>query len=135
MNLLRSGMLCAKFGYYWLIVHVVLGNKIFEFLQCIFAILLLSPIGKGRVCLFNWTNLNPLASSKDALFQVWLKLVQWFWRRRWKMNVKSLQTDDRWRTRDQKSSLELSAPVLKYNMTQFVFLLTPKTYLRKSKCI
>ena len=26
-------------------------------------------------------------------------------------------------------------PVSKYNMTLFVFLLTPKTYLRKSKCI
>ena len=30
---------------------------------------------------FIWTNLNPLA-SKDALCQVWLKLAQWFWRRR-----------------------------------------------------
>jgi hypothetical protein len=26
-------------------------------------------------------NLNPLASHNDDLFQVWLKLAQWFWRR------------------------------------------------------
>jgi hypothetical protein len=30
-------------------------------------------------------------SPKDELWQVWLKLVQWFWRRSWK--CKSLQTD------------------------------------------
>jgi hypothetical protein len=63
--------------------------------------------------------LNKLESPwpKDDLCQVWLKLVQWFWRRSWK--CKSLQTD-RWmdgrtdgrRTMgDQKSSFELSAQV------------------------
>ena len=47
LNLLLPRMLCAKFG--WLIVHVVLGNKInFNFRQCIFAISLLTPIGKGH---------------------------------------------------------------------------------------
>ena len=42
---------------------------------------LLSPFRKG------WgLHLNKLEflSPKDALCQVWLKLVQWFWRRRWK---------------------------------------------------
>ena len=31
---------------------------------------------------FIWTNLNPLHAPKDALWQVWLKLARWFWRRR-----------------------------------------------------
>ena len=30
---------------------------------------------------FNWTNLNPLHATKDALWQVWFKLAHWFWRR------------------------------------------------------
>jgi hypothetical protein len=45
---------------------------------------------------------------KDDLCQIWLKLVQWFWRRSRKW--KSLQTDGR-RAKDQNSSLELSAQV------------------------
>ena len=47
-------------------------------------------------------------SPKDALCKLWLKLAQWFWRRRWKCE----KFTDRWRTTgDQKSSLELSAQV------------------------
>jgi hypothetical protein len=53
---------------------------------------------------------------KDDLWQVWLKLAQWFWRRSRK--CKSLQTDRRTEGRtdrrtpgDQNSSLELSAQV------------------------
>jgi hypothetical protein len=63
--------------------------------------------------------LNKLESPppKDDLCQVWLKLAQWFRRRRRK--CKSLQTDRRTdgrtdgrRTKgDQNSSLELSAQV------------------------
>ena len=63
-------------------------------------------------------HLNKLVSplTKDALCQVWLKLAQWFWRRRWKCKkFTDRQTDgqtDRRRTKgDQKSSLELSAQV------------------------
>ena len=39
------------------------------------------PLEKGAAL-----HLNKLEfpSSKDALCQVWLKLAQWFWRRRWK---------------------------------------------------
>ena len=34
---------------------------------------------------------------KDALCQVWLKLAQWFWKRRWKCEkFTDGQTDDRW---------------------------------------
>ena len=63
-------------------------------------------------------------SPKDALCQVWLKLAQWFWRRRWKCEKftdrqtdgrtdgwTDRRTDRRWTTGDQKSSLELSAQV------------------------
>ena len=37
------------------------------------------PLGKGGALLFNKLE-SP--SPKDALCQVWLKLAQWFWRRR-----------------------------------------------------
>ena len=49
-------------------------------------------------------HLNKLESPspKDAVCQVWLKLAQWFWRRRWKCEkftdrwTVGLTTDDRW---------------------------------------
>ena len=39
---------------------------------------IISPL--RRVWPFIWTNLNPF--TQNVLFQVWLKLDQWFWRRR-----------------------------------------------------
>ena len=39
------------------------------------------PLKKSRVLHLNKFE-SP--STKDALCQLWLKLVQWFWRRRWK---------------------------------------------------
>ena len=79
------------------------------------------PFGKGVAL-----HLNKLESPspKDTLCHVWLKLAQWFWRRRWKCEkFTDRQTDrqtDRWTDRwtdgwtdrrrttgDQKSSLEL----------------------------
>ena len=61
---------------------VVLEEMIFKVLQCIFPISLLSPLGK-TVAL----HLNKLESTlpKNALCQVWLKLVHW--RRRWKYKM------------------------------------------------
>ena len=59
-------------------------------------------------------NLNKLEfpSPKDTLCQVWLKLAQWFWRRRWKCEkFTDGRTDRRRTTDDQKSSFELSAQV------------------------
>ena len=59
------------------ISSAVLEKKIFKFRQCIFTNYL--PLVKG------WAHhLNKLESPspKDALCQVWLKLAQWFWRRR-----------------------------------------------------
>ena len=53
-------------------------------------------------------------SPKNALFQVWLKLAKWFWRRRLKCEKftdgrTDRQTDRRRTTGDPESSLELSA--------------------------
>ena len=54
-------------------------------------------------------HLNKLASNspKDSLYQVRLKLAQWFWRRRWKYE----KLMDRQTAGDQKSLLELSTQV------------------------
>ena len=46
---------------------------------CLLVISKLSPLW-DRVWSFNWTNLNPL--HPGILCQVWLKLAQWFWKRR-----------------------------------------------------
>ena len=58
---------------------VVLEKKIFKFCQCIFSIKNYLPWEKGGAL-----HLNKLESPspKDALCQVWLKLAQWFWRKR-----------------------------------------------------
>ena len=53
----------------------------FKSCQCNLAILQLSPLGKGRALYLNKLE-SP--SPRDTLWQVWLKLAQWFWRRRWK---------------------------------------------------
>jgi hypothetical protein len=81
---------------------LVLEKKIFKNFQCIFTLLLLSPLGERQS-----NNLESPPSNND-LCQVWLKLAQWFWRRSQK--CKSLQTDGQ-TTGDQNSSLELSAQV------------------------
>ena len=72
LNPLYPRMLCAP---------VVLEKKIFKYLQYNFTYSLLSPSEKGVAL-----HLCKLESppSKDALWQVRLKLAQWFWRRSWK---------------------------------------------------
>jgi hypothetical protein len=78
----------------------------FFLIQCIFTLLLLSPLGLG--CSRSFVQFR-IPSPKKYLCQVSLKLAQWFGRRSRK--CKSLQTDrqtDGQRTTgDQKSSLEL----------------------------
>ena len=61
---------------------VVLEKKIFKFCQCTFSIFCKYLPLEKRHC----SSLNKLESpsTKDSLCQVWLKLAQWFWRRRWK---------------------------------------------------
>ena len=71
-------MLCAKFGWKCLRSS---GEKDFKKFSIIFFLLLLNylPFEKGVTL-----HLNKLESpsSKNVLCQVWLKLDQWFWRRR-----------------------------------------------------
>jgi hypothetical protein len=69
---------------------LVLEKKIFENCQCIFTLLLLSPLGKRQSTSFEQFR---IPSPKDNLCQIWLKLAQCFWRRRRK--CKSLRTDGR----------------------------------------
>ena len=60
---------------------VVLEKKIFNFNMFFYYFVIISPWKRGGAL-----HLNKLESPspKDALCQVWLKLAQWFWRRRWK---------------------------------------------------
>ena len=72
-------MLCAKFGWNW-----PSGSGEEDFLDFINVFLLIGnylPLEKGGSF-----HLNKLESPslKEALCQIWLKLAQWFWRRRWK---------------------------------------------------
>ena len=60
---------------------VNLEKNAFKFRQCIFAILLLSPFGRGW---FFYLNKLEYPSPKGVSCLVWSKLAQWFWRRRWK---------------------------------------------------
>jgi hypothetical protein len=59
--------------------QLVLEKKIIKNFQCISTFSLLSPLGNGYPL-----HLNKLESPsfKDDLCQIWLKLAQWFWRRR-----------------------------------------------------
>ena len=77
-NPLHPRMLCAKFGWNW---SSSSGEKIFKSCQFILLIPDYLPFGKG-VALY--LNKLEFPSPKDTLCQVWLKLAQWFWRRRWK---------------------------------------------------
>ena len=70
---------CAKFGWN---CPSGSGEEHFKILFIYFHSFVLSPLGKEHGPSFE----SPL--PKDALHQVELKLVQWFWRRR--INVKSL---------------------------------------------
>ena len=75
LNLLRSRMLCAKFGWNWPSGSWEEEFKISSMYFCYLVIILL---GKGQGPLFEKIE-SP--SPKDGLYQVWLKLAQWFWRR------------------------------------------------------
>jgi hypothetical protein len=58
---------------------LVLEKKISKNFQIIFTLSLLSPLEKGYP---RFLNKLILPLPKDDLCQVWLKLAQWFWRRR-----------------------------------------------------
>jgi hypothetical protein len=58
---------------------LVLEKKIFKNLKCILTLLRLSPLVEGQSPSFEQFR---IPSPKDDLCQVWLRLAQWFWRRR-----------------------------------------------------
>ena len=109
LNNLQKRMVCAKFGWNW---PSGSGEEDFLIFVNVFSLFRnYLPLEKDRALRLNKFE-SP--SPKDALCQIWLKLAQWFWRRRW--NGEKFtdgrtdgQTDRRWTTGDQKSSLELSA--------------------------
>ena len=84
-----------------------------------FAISLLSPLGKGMVLHLNKSD---IPSTTDALYQVWLILVQWFLRRRC-LNIvnvfllfrNSLPLEKNWALHLNK----LESPLLKNSWCQF----------------
>ena len=77
LNPLHLKMLCAKFGWNWLSGS---GEEDFLYFVNVFSVFCnYLPLEKGRIL-----HLNKLESPlpRDALCQVWLKLAQWFWRKR-----------------------------------------------------
>ena len=84
-------MLSAKFGWYWRSDSGKVSSMCFSYIFCHYF-----QVENG-VSLW-------ISFALCALCQFWLKLVHWFWGRRWKL--KSLQTDGR-TTVDLKCSLEL----------------------------
>ena len=80
LSSLHPGMLCAKSGRTWPVVLEFFFISSVMYVSCMFAISLSSLLGK-TAWPFTWINLNHL--HPNALCQVWSKLSQWFWRRRW----------------------------------------------------
>ena len=89
---LSSKDACAKIGWNWLN-----GSGEEDFL-------ILSMFFRYFIFISPWKRAGPVESPspKDALGQVWMKLAQWFWRRRWKCEkftdgwTDRQTTDDRW---------------------------------------
>ena len=93
----------------WLKLAQWFWRRFLKVVNYVYYFPIISPFGKGVAL-----HLNKLQSSspRDTLCQVLLKLAQWFWRRRWKCEkFTDGRTDRRRSTGDQKSSLELSAPL------------------------
>ena len=75
-NSVHLRMLCVRFSWNWPGGY---GEKDFnKFCQCIFGII----SSWKKVWSFIWKTWVPFIQR--SLSQVWLKLAQWFWRRRWK---------------------------------------------------
>jgi hypothetical protein len=67
---------CVNLSYF---VLVVLEKKNFQWPHPIFAFILLSPLEENLAL---HVDSFLLSSPKDDLYQVWLKLASWFWRKR-----------------------------------------------------
>jgi hypothetical protein len=74
LNSLHQRIICTKFDWCRLVLE-----KIFQNFLCISTLSISSPLKGGHPLLLNTLESSP---SKDDLCQVWLKLVQWFWRKR-----------------------------------------------------
>ena len=129
LNKLESPLLKDALCQVWLKLAQWFWRRIIFFL-------ILSPLGKVNLCcckmkylMFKMLKrLSP--SPKDALCQVWLKLAQWFWRRRWKCEkfrdrrtdrqadgqTDRQTTDDRW---SEKLTWAFSSGELKIITTVF----------------
>ena len=97
LNLIHPRMLCTKFVSNWLSgsgVKVLNLSMYFLLFRCYF------PLERGVV---HHLNKFECYSPKAALYQVCLKLVQWFWRRRKWENLR--------RTTDKLSSEKLTRVV------------------------
>ena len=96
LNSLYLGMFCAKFGWNWFSAY---GEDFYKFVNVCSPFCSCLPLEKGVAF-----HLNKLEcpSPKDALRQVWLKLAQWFWRKRWK--CEKFTDGQRWMTGYQKFS-------------------------------
>ena len=101
LNPLHQRMLCVKFCWNRLSGS---GEKDFLISSMYFSFfVIISPL--KRASSFFWTNLNSLY-QRMFLCQVWLKLAQWLWRRKWKCEkftdgrtnrqTDRLTTDERW---------------------------------------
>ena len=93
--------------------QVILENKILflHFCLCFYRYFAFFSSWK-RVGPFVWTNLVESFSSKDALCQVWLKLAQWFLKRRF-LNFRYFVIISHWNRTGPfiwKKKLELSSP-------------------------
>ena len=87
----------------WLKLIKWFWRRFLNFVNVFFLYPFYLPLEKGRALYWNKLE-SPL--PKDALCQVWLKLAQWFWRRRWKCEkftdrrtdgrTDRHTTDDRW---------------------------------------
>ena len=91
---------CFVSSLFEIYLYINSGGEDFWFRQYIFAIYILySPQEKGVVL-----HLSKLGSPspKDALYEVYLKMAQWFWRRRWKCDKLTDRRTDR-RTDDRQS--------------------------------
>ena len=75
INPFHPSMLCAKFGWNW---PSGSGEEDFLISSMYFHyFVIIPPWKRGPSFKQTW-----IPSAKDVLCQVWLKLAQWFWRRR-----------------------------------------------------
>ena len=72
LNPLHPNLHCAKFGGNWL-------RRFFNFISVFSLFLNYLPLEEGMALHLNKAE---FPSTKDVLCQVWLKMAQWFWRRR-----------------------------------------------------